>query len=487
MAEALLLLMREMVNTLREQRLQQQREEREERAQRAQRQKEREHFTQQPEEQRERRDLERLLSIQREGHAELFGLLERLWAVWKAFWRLYCIILFGLLRLLREVVFMHWVIVLRMSGTLKLFYLLPLFLPRFAAAYTPSAPGSVAAVSRFGACSLPPVAMLRDEAAEGRARRRQARLANGGRGGGFDSLFSEELRAEAALASLERELQESTPRAPPLQAKPLFELPPRRPQRASRRRRQQQRVAVAPTKVMVFIDGSWLYYQLFGRGRRCPIAAKYGPEWYRGYYVDFGRIPQLVSEHIARSLGAAAEVSRVLVFSSYRPDDSEVASQRQQMFRAMQQLNFEVHLGKYTGGQEKCVDIALAVDMVHYATVPDAFDVAVLVSGDRDFLPALCRVREKGKRVCIASMRNSVRRGGMDPADRAWSTFCADWPSFCAVGPPCFCADGPSLCVGRPRPSSPTRPPISRTARSSGSTTISTARTLSWRRYTPRC
>jgi len=29
-----------------------------------------------------------------------------------------------------------------------------------------------------------------------------------------------------------------------------------------------------------------------------------------------------------------------------------------------------VHLGSFTGGQEKCVDISLAVDMLHYATLP---------------------------------------------------------------------------------------------------------------------
>ena len=68
----------------------------------------------------------------------------------------------------------------------------------------------------------------------------------------------------------------------------------------------------------------------------------------------------------------------------------------------------QVHLGDFHGGQEKCVDISLAVDMLHYATVPNAYDVAVLVSGDRDFIPALVRTRQKGKRVAVCSMRNSV-------------------------------------------------------------------------------
>jgi len=82
----------------------------------------------------------------------------------------------------------------------------------------------------------------------------------------------------------------------------------------------------------------------------------------------------------------AIEVVRVLVFSSFRDDDQPAgrggggsggeqirdprAALRQEMFNAMQELHFEVHLGEFTGGQEKCVDIALAVDMMHYATVP---------------------------------------------------------------------------------------------------------------------
>jgi hypothetical protein len=78
-------------------------------------------------------------------------------------------------------------------------------------------------------------------------------------------------------------------------------------------------------------------------------------------------------------------------------------------------MHFEVHLGEFTGGQEKCVDIALAVDMMHYATVPNAFDVAVLVSGDRDFVPALVRTRQKGKRVAVCSMRNSASFDYEDP------------------------------------------------------------------------
>ena len=57
--------------------------------------------------------------------------------------------------------------------------------------------------------------------------------------------------------------------------------------------------------------------------------------------------------------------------------------------------------------QEKCVDIMLAVEMLSMATVPEAYDIAVVVTGDKDFVPVMKKTREKGKRVAIASMRNS--------------------------------------------------------------------------------
>jgi uncharacterized LabA/DUF88 family protein len=179
---------------------------------------------------------------------------------------------------------------------------------------------------------------------------------------------------------------------------------------------------IMPTKVMVFIDGTWLYYQLFGRGRRCAITRQWGDRWWETHHIDYSRLPQLISDHLSAELARtqpyaqrAVEVVRVLVFSSFRPDDEDVVSQRERMFRAMQELHFEVHLGEYVGGQEKCVDIALAVDMMHYATVPNAFDIAVLISGDRDFIPALVRTRQKGKRVAVCSMRNSASTDYEDP------------------------------------------------------------------------
>lgn len=165
---------------------------------------------------------------------------------------------------------------------------------------------------------------------------------------------------------------------------------------------------------MIFIDGSWLYYSFFGRGKRCPIVQQYGAGWAATHHIDLSALPQLVSDHISAELiraqprwHRAVEVVQTHVYSSFRADQY-VAQAREDMFSQMQELHFDLHLGSFTGAQEKCVDIALAVDMLHYATVPSAFDVAVLISGDADFLPALVRTRQKGKKVAICSMRNSA-------------------------------------------------------------------------------
>jgi uncharacterized LabA/DUF88 family protein len=49
--------------------------------------------------------------------------------------------------------------------------------------------------------------------------------------------------------------------------------------------------------------------------------------------------------------------------------------------------NFEVHKYVTAQLQEKCVDISLAVEMLSLATVPDAYDIAVIITGDKDFIP----------------------------------------------------------------------------------------------------
>ena len=56
----------------------------------------------------------------------------------------------------------------------------------------------------------------------------------------------------------------------------------------------------------------------------------------------------------------------------------------------------------YTYHTEKRVDTRLVADMIHFAAV-NAYDVAILLSGDQDFAPAVDAVNALGKQVYLAT------------------------------------------------------------------------------------
>ena len=62
-------------------------------------------------------------------------------------------------------------------------------------------------------------------------------------------------------------------------------------------------------------------------------------------------------------------------------------------------------------GQEKTTDVNLAVDMMR---LKDTYDIAVIVSGDQDFVPVAAAVKDLGKRVVNVSF--STKGGKMLPS-----------------------------------------------------------------------
>lgn len=61
------------------------------------------------------------------------------------------------------------------------------------------------------------------------------------------------------------------------------------------------------------------------------------------------------------------------------------------------------------GGEQKEVDVAMACTMLAHA-LRDNYDVAIVVSGDRDFVPAVREVQNAGKRMEVASFSMSISR-----------------------------------------------------------------------------
>lgn len=70
---------------------------------------------------------------------------------------------------------------------------------------------------------------------------------------------------------------------------------------------------------------------------------------------------------------------------------------------------------------EKGVDAAIATDLLSLAW-EGALQVAVLVSGDSDFVPAVERIQEKGLKVVNATWRNH----GNELAQACWASFQMD-------------------------------------------------------------
>ena len=121
-----------------------------------------------------------------------------------------------------------------------------------------------------------------------------------------------------------------------------------------------------------------------------------------GFRLDYYRlVKELVGPR--RLIGA-------YVFDAVSSADRTSFEPKKRLHDALRYLGFRVVAREVSfeeEGQQKEVDVALATEMV-VGALRDAFDVAILVSGDRDFVPAVERTRTEGKRVEVAFFGGSV-------------------------------------------------------------------------------
>lgn len=81
-------------------------------------------------------------------------------------------------------------------------------------------------------------------------------------------------------------------------------------------------------------------------------------------------------------------------------------------FQGFRVIAREVNFGEE--GEQKEVDVALATELLS-CSFRNSFDVAILVSADRDFVPAVERVRTEGKRVEVAFFTDPAAPGDKTP------------------------------------------------------------------------
>jgi hypothetical protein len=89
-------------------------------------------------------------------------------------------------------------------------------------------------------------------------------------------------------------------------------------------------------------------------------------------------------------------------------------------FRRSGTISFD--LGNGTFGDEKTVDVNLGVDMVLFR---DIYDVAVIISGDQDYVPAVQAVKDSGKHVVNVAFL--ARNGTLLPGGARRLNVVTDW------------------------------------------------------------
>ena len=148
-------------------------------------------------------------------------------------------------------------------------------------------------------------------------------------------------------------------------------------------------------RVMVFIDGTNLLSSAMTNGVR----------------IDFAELLRVLVNK--RKLVTAVFVD------SINPENMEG---RLRLYETIRPLGYETEVltlakkpdsGRWT---EKGLDVAVATDML-MAAASDSCDVAILVSGDADYCPAVRGVQSYGKKVEVAAFNSAASSDLIEYAD----------------------------------------------------------------------
>jgi len=158
-------------------------------------------------------------------------------------------------------------------------------------------------------------------------------------------------------------------------------------------------------RVMIFIDGSNVHWGIKGYNKENKTNLK----------IDYAKLISLLLK--SRTL------VRVIYYCS-KPIPPGRTSQIK-FFDYLRSLGIQViekplktrydPATNSTRYVEKGVDVALATDLIGMAW-ENAYDVAVIVSGDADYVGAVTKVMSKGKNVEVASFRKCLSKELKDAA-----------------------------------------------------------------------
>ncbi len=164
---------------------------------------------------------------------------------------------------------------------------------------------------------------------------------------------------------------------------------------------------------MLFVDGE----NFTIRGQE--FAASQGKGFDRGTHYEphvFLWIPNIAAQQLIY-FGGHIPMEGSALRAHYYTSTTGNDEKRRKVHRALWNLGFTPNVfTKPSGTQSKGVDIKLTTDMLAHAFRGN-YDVAVLITGDGDFVPVVEEVKRLGKNVIVASFNNGLNPGLQLAAD----------------------------------------------------------------------
>lgn len=121
-------------------------------------------------------------------------------------------------------------------------------------------------------------------------------------------------------------------------------------------------------------------------------------------HIDLYRLTQILVAN--RQLKGAYVFDAVSRFVSKDDANIKIHDKLQRIgFRVVERRSLDYNRETNKVDQKE-VDVSLACEMLEHA-LRDHYDVAVVVSGDRDFVPVMEKVQAAGKRVEVAALDNN--------------------------------------------------------------------------------
>ena len=160
-------------------------------------------------------------------------------------------------------------------------------------------------------------------------------------------------------------------------------------------------------KTMMFIDGNWLY-----RSRSVVFEKLNAPN---GVEIDYKKLPSVISEDLANYLNQDVDLVRIDYFGTIPSQRSGFNTNKQSSFYNFLEsaCNYDtnIHEVEVNGSEPRndanWVVAALSSSLLFNAAM-DAYDIAIVLGEDENYVPCLRSARLLGKRIQIVGSHQNA-------------------------------------------------------------------------------